>query len=134
MKNLFFLAIILTSFVFTSCQKEDANKDVETAINQLKIFNQTFSKFYQDGVISKDTLANNDNSEYDMLKKLASNYYETINRINKNVQKGAEKLKKGNKSEHYEDQYKSAISNQSEEIELLTSNFINNLQRIEKIE
>jgi ribosomal protein S20 len=131
MKKILILGMIFTAFVFTSCQKEDANKDVETAISQLKLFNQSFDEYYEDGVISKDTLAGDDNSEYDKLKKLASNYYETINNINKNVQKEVEMLNKGKKIENYDERYQEALKTHQDEIDKHTAIFEENLSKIE---
>lgn len=131
MKKILILGMIFTAFVFTSCQKEDANKDVETAISQLKLFNKTFDEYYSDGVIAKDTLAAEENSEYDRLKKLASNYYEAINKINKNVQKEVEMLNKGKKIENYDERYKEALKTHQDEIDKHTAIFEENLSKIE---
>lgn len=130
MKKILILGMIFTAFIFTSCQKEDANKDVKSAISQLNIFNKTFDEYNQDGVISKDTLAAEDDSEFDRLKELASQYYETINKINKNVQKEVEILKKGKKIENYDERYKDALKANQDEIDEQTSIFKENLSKV----
>jgi len=72
----------LNEIVFASCKKEDAVKDVESTINKLNYFNETFNTFYADGVISKESQKEDEKSEFEKLKSIATEYYDLMNKIN----------------------------------------------------
>lgn len=131
MKKILILGMIFTAFIFTACEKEDANKDVENAINQLKIFNKTFDELYADGKISKEAKTEDEDSEYDKLKKLAGNYYEAINKINKSVQKEKDLIEDGKTIENYDERYQEALKTHKDEIDKHTAIFEENLSKIE---
>ena len=120
MKKILILSLISLAFVFTSCDRDKADEDVETAIKQLNLFNNTFEEMYADGVISKEAPNEKEKSEYDKLKKLASQYYETMNKINKNVKEEKDRVTEGKESHGYEEAYKEAIEANKADIETKT--------------
>ena len=131
MKKILILSgIIALAFTFSSCKKEDANKDVDDCIKKLNYFNETFIDFNQDGVISRDTLETEKKSEYDKLKKIASEYYEMMNKINSQIEDEKERLEKGKKIKGYEKEYKKALIEKQSEIDKSTASFEENLGKI----
>lgn len=129
-KTLLYIPLVLVMILFASCKKEDAAKDVENAINKLIVFNNTFDELYADGVISKEAPNEDEDSEYDKLKQIASQYYETMNKINRTVEEEAEDLKDGEVNE-YEAEYKKVVEEKASEIEEATKKFEENLGKIE---
>jgi hypothetical protein len=121
-----FLVLLLS---IISCSKIDVEKDVNLSIAKLNQFNNQFNEFYTDGIISKDTLQNQKSSEFDQLKKFASEYYEVINKINAQIEEEKEAASKGKKVDGYEDAYVKSI--ETLEVEKATSLFIENLGKID---
>ena len=116
--------------IFSSCKKEDAAKDVNASISKLSYFNETFEEFYADGEIS--TEANGEEkSEYDKLKKIGSEYYDLINKINNQVKKEKEDREEGKKVKNYEEAYKKALKDNNEKIEAVFKEFQKNLKILE---
>ena len=132
MKNILIISILALAFAFTSCDRDKADEDVDTAIVQLEQFNNKFVEYNKDGVISRDTLEGESKSEYDKLKKIASQYYETMNKINKNVKTEKEELIEGKKTHGYEEVYNEALKANEAKIEEQSKLFIENLEKIEK--
>ena len=130
-KIIYFFVIVALSLTTIACSKQNAVEDVERSIAKLNQFNSTFEKFYNDGVIdginTKGDKNKDEDSEYNQLKKLAEEYYELINRINSNINEDKENVKKGKKSNGYEEKYKKAIESKKDEIEKATDLFIKNL-------
>ncbi len=129
-KVLLYLPLMLIMFTFTSCKKQNAEKDLENAINKLNFFNQKFDEFYQDGVISKKAANDNESSEYDQLKRIATEYYELINKINKTVADIDAKLKDGEENK-YRTAYVAATKKREAEIDKVFDEFKQNVEKIE---
>ena len=130
MKKLFLYLPIILIIIVSSCKKEDATKDVNASISKLSYFNETFEEFYADGKIS--TEANGEEkSEYDKLKKIGSEYYDLINKINNQVKKEKEDREEGKKVKNYEEAYKQALKDNNEKIEEVFKEFQKNLAILE---
>ncbi|HXK81306.1 MAG TPA: hypothetical protein PLO05_04020 [Bacteroidales bacterium] len=129
-KTLYLIGIITLALSITSCNKVDADKDVDNSINKMKQFNELFDKLYEDGVISKEAEGKED-SEFDQLKTLANDYYEIINSINNQIKEDKENVEKGKKSNNYEEAYKKALEDRKTDIEEVTKVFEANLNKIE---
>ena len=132
MKNIVIVVLVLMAVSFTACKKQDPNKDVEASVKSLELFNKKFVEFYSDGVISKDTLEGQDKSEYDQVKKLATQYYESVNKINKNIKEEKEKAEKGKKIHNYEEKYQKALEEYKDRIDKGSQEFIMNLEKIQE--
>jgi hypothetical protein len=132
MKNIVIVAFVLLAISFTACKKQDANKDVESSVKSLELFNKKFADFYSDGVISRDTLEGEDKSEYDHVKKLATQYYESVNKINKNIKEEKEKAEKGKKIDNYEENYQKALEEYKDRIDKSSQEFMLNLEKIQE--
>jgi len=132
MKKLTILSLVILAFSFTACDKENANKDVENCINKLNHFNTTFNEYNADGVISKEKNLGKrkDQSEFGNLKKIASEYYELMNKINSNIADEKEALEKGKKIDDYEKKYRESIMTSKSEIEKATSIFNKNIEEM----
>lgn len=117
--------IVFLSLAIVSCSKKDATKDVDLSVSKLTQFNKTFDELYEDGVISTDTIKGEEQSEYDKLKKLASEYYESINKINSTIKEEEE----DGKSE-YSEAYKKALEDKNEEILKQTQLFEENISKM----
>jgi len=104
-KILIYLPLIIAMFTLTSCNKDDANEDVQNVIAKINYFNATFETFYADGVISTDEPDDKTDSEYDQLKSIASQYYDLMNKINKNIEDEREDLDDGQTIGEYEQLY-----------------------------
>jgi seryl-tRNA synthetase len=127
MKKLTYLITAFALLIFlSSCNKIEADKDVDNCINKLNLFNNDFEKFYEDGVISKDTLDNEESSEYDKLNKLASEYYELVNNINNQLDS-----EKNKKAQEYKEAHQKALENKDEEINSATALFEENLKKMQ---
>ncbi|MBN2681344.1 MAG: hypothetical protein JXR58_02440 [Bacteroidales bacterium] len=124
-RNIFILGLV--AFALVSCTKKDATKDVDLSIAKLEQFNKTFDELYEDGVIATDTVEGKKQSEYDELKKLASEYYESINQINTAI-----KEEKEDGKDEYSAAYKKALEEKNEKILELTAKFEENLAKISK--
>jgi predicted transcriptional regulator len=131
MKNIFVIGLIALAFSFTACDKEDAAKDVDYCIKKLNQFNTEFAEMYEDGLISKDTIEGEENSEYDQIKKLASQYYELVNKINSNIEEEKELAEKGKKTEGYEEAYNQTLKEREEDITKAVELFEENLKKLE---
>lgn len=131
MKKILYLsfAVILT-LSLASCKKYDVAKDVDLCILKLNQFNDKFAELNKDEVISRDTLVNEQNSEFDQLKKIAGEYYEILNKINSQIADDQERVKDGKESKGYEDTYKKIISDKSDVLEKSTSLFIENINKM----
>lgn len=127
-KILYLIGVILFAGFLTSCDKEDAVKDLDNSIVKLKIFNKKFQDFYSDGVISR--IKDDKSSEFNQLKDLANEYYESMNKINSQIETARLEKKEGAKEEGYEEAYKKALNERNSEIEALTSEFIENIQKL----
>ncbi|MCP4178738.1 MAG: hypothetical protein GY756_13315, partial [bacterium] len=113
MKNIIKITlIVLISGILFSCKKPDAKKDVKDTIIKLKQFNNKFNELYTDGQISKDTIEGSDKSEYDELKKIASEYYDVMNRVN-----NAKNEEKEDNKDKYTKEYESLLEEKKSEIE-----------------
>ncbi len=124
------LCLVSLTFAFASCSKVEADKDVESSITKLNQFNDTFAALYEDGVISTDTVADKEKSEYDELGTLANEYYEIMNKINSQIEEEREKAEKGKKVKGYEEAYKKALEANKEDIESATALFELNISKI----
>lgn len=129
MKKIYLIPFALI-ILFSSCKKDDASKDVETAIAKINYFNETFAILYEDGVISTEAPNKDEKSEYDQLKKIAAEYYDMMNKINSNIEEEKEKLKKGKKIDNYEATYLSIVKEKNEEISKATQLFEENLSKM----
>lgn len=127
LKNIF--SVIILSLFFVACGKIEVEKDVNNCINKLNRFNNLYTTFSQDGVISKEKTDKND-AEFDQLKKVASEYYELVNKINSEITKEKEKLKKGKKIKGYEKKYQEILKAKQTEIEKATKLFEENLSKL----
>jgi hypothetical protein len=127
MKKLTYLITAFALLIFlSSCNKIEADKDVDNCINKLNQFNKNFEKFYEDGIISKDTLENEESSEYDKLNKLASEYYDLVNNINNQLDS-----EKNKKAEEYKEAHQKALENKGDEINSATALFEENLKKMQ---
>jgi flagellar biosynthesis/type III secretory pathway protein FliH len=126
MKKILILGFVALALVFTSCKKENPEKDVQNSINKLTYFNNSFNEFNADGVI---TVEGEDN-EFGQLKKIASDYYEAINKINTKVTEDRDKVAEGKKSTGYEEAYKAAIKELDAEISKATTEFTANMEKL----
>lgn len=124
------LCLVSLTLAFASCSKVEADKDVESSINKLNQFNDKFAELYKDGVISTDTVADKENSEYDELSTLANEYYEIMNKINSQIKEEKEKAEKGKKVKGYEEAYKKALEANKDDIESATVLFELNISKI----
>jgi effector-binding domain-containing protein len=132
MKKIVYLLIFVSmTLSMVSCKKDDAQKDVDICITKLNLFNTKFAELYTDAVISKDTLENQTLSEYDALKKIASEYYEIMNKINTNIEKEIVLTSEGKETEGYEAAYKAALETKKAEIQQVTSLFEQNISKME---
>lgn len=133
MKNILVLGLVMLTVLLSSCDKQKPSKDVENSINKLNYFNETFTEYYQDGVISKEnTLGQRmDKSEYDNLKTIATEYYELINKINSNISEEAELAAEGKKIDNYEQNYQKELAAREADILAATKKFHANLAIIE---
>ncbi|MGQ1908411.1 hypothetical protein ACT3CE_01350 [Marinifilum sp. RC60d5] len=127
LKNIF--SIIILSLFFVACGKVEAEKDVTNCINKLNRFNNLYSTLSVDGVISKEKVGEED-SEFDQLKKVASEYYELVNKINSDIQEEKEKAEKGKKIKGYEKKYQEVLKAKHSEIEKATKLFEDNLSKL----
>lgn len=127
MKKFLILGLVAVAFVFTSCNKENATEDVDKAIKKLEYYNETFADFYSDGVIDTVQVDKKTKSEAERLKKIATEYYEMINKINSNVKDEREDVEKGKKSKGYEDAYKAALEAKAEEMNAAYELFAKNV-------
>jgi protein subunit release factor B len=132
-KALYMIGIFAFALTFTSCNKVEADKDVDNSINKMKQFNELFDKLYEDGVISKEA-KDKEESEFDQLKAVANEYYEIINKINNNIKEDNENVERGKKSNNYEEAYKKALDERKDDIKEVTKIFEDNLNKIEPIE
>ena len=128
-KTLYLIGIIILALSITSCNKVEADKDVDNSINKMKQFNELFDKLYEDGVISKEA-EDKEDSEFDQLKALANDYYEIINSINNQIKEDKENVERGKKSNNYEEAYKKALDDRKTDIEKVTKAFEANLNKI----
>jgi len=124
------LCLVSLTLAFASCSKVEADKDVESSVAKLNQFNEKFAALYEDGVISTDTVAEKENSEYDELATLANEYYEIMNKINSQIEEEREKAEKGKKVKGYEEAYKKALEANKENIESATALFELNISKI----
>ncbi len=128
------LSLVAITFMFVSCDKVEADKDVEKCILKLNQFNEKFAELYADNVISRDTVSGKELSEYDELEKIATEYYELMNKINSQIKDEKEKAEKGKKTKGYEEAYNKALEDNKEEIEKSTTLFEQNIAKIDVIE
>ncbi len=133
-KILYFIGIITLVFTLTSCNKVEADRDVDNCINKMNQFNELFSELYADGVISKEVSGGQSESEFDKLKVVANEYYELMNKINNQIKDDKERVEKGKKPKNYEEAYKKALNDRRTDIEEVTKIFENNLNKIEPVE
>ena len=130
-KILLYLPIVLL-LALVSCSKEEASKDFESSISKLNSFNETFEKFYEDGIISKEKPEGQDYSEYEKLKKIGSEYYDSINKINNQISKEKESLEKGKKIKGYEESYKQVLKKNETRVNEITTLFQKNIEILNK--
>lgn len=126
-KIVYFIIFVLGAITLVSCEKKDAQKDVEVCISKLDQFNAKFAELYTDNQISKDTLEGQKTSEYDVLKKMATEYYDVMNKINTSVEAEQTAKAEGDEIEGYEDAYKLALETNMSKIESSTKLFETNL-------
>ncbi len=124
-----YLILFVIAVLFSSCKKEDALKDVGNAISKMTYFNETFDTFFEDGIIETEGVGEED-SEYDKLKGIATEYYDIMNKINNNIKLEKEKLEKGKKIDNYEEKYLETIKEKEDEILKATKLFEENLAKI----
>lgn len=125
-KLLYIIGLVFVVFSLTSCDKEDAGKDIDNSITKLKIFNKEFQELNNDGVISKE----GEKSEYSELKNLAGEYYESINKINTNIENERKAKEEGESIDGYEDAYNAALAEKQSEITAATKEFTENLNKL----
>ncbi|MBN2892596.1 MAG: hypothetical protein JXL97_12080 [Bacteroidales bacterium] len=130
MKKIFLYIPFILVLLFASCKKEDAAKDVENALNKLAYFNEKFEELYVDGVISTEAPNEDEKSEFDQLKKIASEYYEIMNKINSNIEEEKEDLEKGKSIDDYEKNYNELLKEKQAVINELTMKFEENLSKM----
>lgn len=123
MKKILILCVLTLAVGFASCNKEEPSKDVEVSIKKLNYFNQSFDEFMSDGVISRDTVAGEKSSEYDKVKKTATEYYELINKINGQIKDEHKRIEKGKKIHNYEEKYNKALEEKKSEIDAAVAGF-----------
>ena len=130
MKKILIFGMIALAFGFASCSKEEPVKDVDACIKKLTYFNTSFEGFMEDGVISTDTITGEKSSEFDMVKKTATEYYELVNKINSQIEDEKERLEKGKKIHDYEVKYKEALEAKKAEIETAAAKFEENIAKM----
>ncbi|HBS86208.1 MAG: hypothetical protein A2W91_09445 [Bacteroidetes bacterium GWF2_38_335] len=113
------LAGVLCLFL-ASCSKKDAVKDLDFSLKKLEVFNEKFDELFKDGVISTEAKGD-EKSEYDQLKTLAGEYYESINKINTALKEG---------DEDYVAAHKKALEEKQADIDKLTAKFMENLEKM----
>ncbi len=132
MKNKSYIfGLVLMAIFFTSCSKLEVDKDVDNCIVKMKLFNNKFEELYNDKKISKEAESGQDASEFEQLKKNASEYYELMNKINSAIEDERKEVEEGGKAEGYEDEYNRILENRKGEINSVTETFMNNLKKIE---
>ncbi len=131
-KILLIIVSLFLLFSLTSCKKEDATKDFENSIEKLKYFNTQFETYYADGVISKKSSGKGEVSEFDDLKKIATEYYELMNKINRTVEAEREDLKDGQTVSEYEKLYQELENIAKEKQDVLAKNDVEALEAITK--
>ncbi len=123
MKKLLYISLIFILF-FVSCKKEyDIQKELETAINKMSYFNETFDKAYADGTITKD---DTEDCEYNKLKKIASEYYGIMDKMNNSIKEDIE----AGRENKLEEQYKKLLQEKDAEIQETTKKFLDNLAKM----
>ncbi|MDD2562842.1 MAG: hypothetical protein PHU27_01330 [Salinivirgaceae bacterium] len=125
-KLLYIISLVALVISFSSCKKEDAAKDVDNSITKLKLFNNKFQELNSDSVISRD----GENSDYETLKALAVDYYESMNKINSQIEEERKAIEKGESGDGYIDAYKKALDEKQSEIEAATTEFTENLNML----
>lgn len=128
MKKIILFAFIGLALVFTSCGKEDAPKDVDNCIKKLNFFNEKFADFNSDGIISKEAISNKEKSEFAQLKKIATEYYELINKVNAQIAEEKERIAKGKKTKDYQGKYQKALDDMRGDLEPVTNQFLSNME------
>jgi hypothetical protein len=131
MKNPILYVLVIFSLFASSCTKDDAKADVEKLFTNLEYFNETFDDFYEDGEISTEAEGSQD-SEYDQLRAIANSYYETVNNINKRIEKEKQEKAEGKKIDNYEETYNEAVKAKIDKLKQESQEFIKNLEKIEE--
>ncbi len=117
---------------FISCKKENPVKDLDNAVNKIKAFNTKFEEFYSDGIISKESSSEKEKSEYETLKKIATQYYDIMNKINTNIKLEKKDLNKGETIGKYQAEYERLVKEREKEIKEITEIFNENLTKFPK--
>lgn len=127
-KILIYIPIVFMVLFASSCKEDDAGKDVDAIINKLKQFNDTYKKFAVDGISKGNEEKEDEKSEFNKLKKIANEYYDLMNKANKQIKN--EKAENG--TSKYEVEFKKAIDEKKAKIKEATDLFIANMNELKK--